>query len=98
MKSTRLKGIRGSNFEIDLEYNDELIFIHLPHLDKLTKSTITEWKYLLEDWVPFFKTMGYQTLFAAVDQGSRIERVLPLIGFEFLAKADSYAIYAIKEE
>lgn len=97
MKSTRLKGIRGSNFEVDLEYNDELIFIHLPHIDKLTKATITEWRDLLRDWFPFFKTMGYQTLFAAVPQGSRIERVLPLIGFEFLSNADSYAIYAVKE-
>lgn len=95
--TTRLKGIKGSNFEVDLEYNDELIFIHLPHIDKLTKSTITEWRYLLEDWVPFFKVMGYETLFAAVPQGNKIERVLPLIGFEFLAVADEYVVYAVKE-
>ena len=95
--STRLKGIRGSNFEVDLEYNDELIFIHLPHIDKLTKATITEWRVLLGNWYPFFRTMGYQTLFAAVPQGSRIERVLPLIGFEFLELADTFAVYAVKE-
>jgi hypothetical protein len=95
--STRLKGIKGSNFEVDLEYNDQLIFIHLPHIEKLTKSTITEWRVLLKDWYPFFKTMGYETLFAAVPQGSTIEKALPLIGFEFLAIADDYAIYAVKE-
>ena len=97
MDSTRLKGIRGSNFEVDLEYNDELIFIHLPHLDKLTKATITEWRDLLSNWYPFFKTMGYEALFAAVPTGSRIERVLPLIGFEYISKADGYAVYAVKE-
>lgn len=98
MKSTRLKGIRGSNFEVDLEYNDQLIFIHLPQLEKFTRGTLIEWKYLLEDWYPFFKTMGYQTLFAAVDPESRISKVLVLLNFELLAIENGLAIYALKEE
>lgn len=97
MKSTRLKGIRGSNFEVDLEYNDQLIFIHLPHLDSFTKGTLTEWRYLVEDWLPFFKTMGYEAIFAALPINSRLERVLPLIGFEFLVEDNDYVIYVVKE-
>jgi len=95
--SKRLKGIRGSTFEVDLEYNETYIIIHLPYIDKFTKSTLFEMKYLLDDWWTFFKTVGYTEIHAAVDPNNRsINKILRHIEFKKIGSSNGMNIWSYR--
>jgi hypothetical protein len=95
--SKRLKGIQGSNFSVDLEYNKNYIIIHLPFIDKFTKSSLFEMKYLLDDWWGFFKTVGYTEIHAAVDLNNvKINKLLRNLNFKMIGKADGLNIWSYK--
>jgi len=97
--SKRLKGVRGSTFEVDLEYNKDYIILHLPSVDKFTKSTLFEMQYLLDDWWDFFQTVGYTEIFAAVDPNNkRINRLLRRLSFKPLGSSDGLRIWSYRGE
>jgi RimJ/RimL family protein N-acetyltransferase len=95
--SKRLKGIQGSNFSVDLEYNKTYIIIHLPYVSKFTKSTLFEMQYLLDDWWKFFKTVGYTEIHAAVDPNNRpINRLLRYIKFKQIGSSNGMNIWSYR--
>ena len=95
--SKRLKGIRGSTFEVDLEYNKTYIILHLPTVDKFTKSTLFEMQYLLDDWWNFFKTVGYTEIYAAVEPANRtINRLLRRIHFKQIGSSNGMNIWSYR--
>lgn len=97
--SKRLKGVKGSTFEVDLEYNKDYIILHLPSVDKFTKSTFFEMQYLLDDWWDFFQTVGYTEIFAAVDPNNKpINRLLRRLNFKPLGLSDSMRIWSYRGE
>lgn len=80
--SKKLNGIRGSNFEIRLEYTKDFIAVHLPTIDKVTSGTIKEMKFMLDDWTNFFRLVGYDGLYAVVGINSKqIRRLASIVGF-----------------
>lgn len=95
--SNRLKGIKGSTFSVDLEYNKNYIIIHLPAIDKFTKATLFEMQYLLDDWWSFFKTVGYTEIHAAVDPNNRsINRLLRHIQFRQIGSSNGMNIWSYR--
>ena len=81
--SKSLNGIQGSTFEVRLEYNKDYVILHLPRIDKFTVDTYKEMVLLLEDWYNFFRTVGYDCIYAAVDPyNSKIIRLLSKLGFK----------------
>lgn len=93
--SKRIDGIRGSNFSVRLEYSKEYIVLHLPTIDKFTKSTFFEMQYMLDDWWNFFRTVGYSSIHVAVDPANaKINRLLRKLNFRMIGKADGLNIWS----
>ena len=93
--SKRIDGIRGSNFSVRLEYSKEYIVLHLPTIDKFTKSTLFEMQYMLDDWWNFFRTVGYSSIHVAVDPANaKINRLLRKLNFRMIGKADGLNIWS----
>tara|TARA_R110000772_G_scaffold87695_3_gene182648 strand:- start:494 stop:793 length:300 start_codon:yes stop_codon:yes gene_type:complete len=92
-KSTNLFGIKGTSFDIRLEYNEEYIIVHLPRVSKMDKRAFVEMKTLLNDWIKFFNTVGYKVLFAVVEPNSTTERLAVLLGFTFAAPYEEQHVY-----
>jgi|TARA_R110002124_G_scaffold110066_3_gene263575 hypothetical protein len=95
--SKSLEGIRGSCFNIRLEYNEDFIIVHFSKLDKITKEVFLEMKDLLDNWWVFWKTVGYQAVFAAVEPDSKINKLLHMLKFEYIGKDNEYFVYRFKE-
>tara|TARA_R110001599_G_scaffold227582_1_gene426642 strand:- start:2748 stop:3053 length:306 start_codon:yes stop_codon:yes gene_type:complete len=95
--SKSLEGIRGSCFSIRLEYNEDFIIVHFSRLDKITKETLMEMKDLLDNWWVFWKTVGYQAVFAAVEPDSKINKLLRMLDFKYVGEDKGYFVYQFKE-
>lgn len=96
--SKSLNGIKGSCFEVRLEYNSDFIILHLPTIDKLTKEIFVEMKYMLEDWWKFFQTVGYTGVFAAIDPNNvKMSKLLTMLNFEYAGTANEADVYFFKE-
>ena len=95
--SKRLKGFRGSTFSVDIEYNKEYVILHLPTVDKFTKSTFFEMQTLLTDWWEFFSTLGYVEIHAAVGcSNKKINRLLRKLNFRLLGSSNNMNIWSYK--
>ena len=94
--SKSLNGIKGSCFDIRLEYSSEYIIVHVPYIEKMTKGVFVELKYLLEDWNEFFKTMGYKGIFAATDPYAKINKLALMLGFDYVGESQGMSIYIFK--
>jgi len=93
--SKRLKGIQGSNFSVDIEYNKEYVILHLPTVDRFTKNTFFEMQVLLDDLWDFFKTVGYTKIHAAVDfNNTKINKLLKKLNFRVIGKAENLNIWS----
>lgn len=95
--SKSLMGIRGSNFDVRLEYNEDFIIIHLPSIEKMTKSVFMEMVVLLNDWWDFFRTVGYSAVFAAVEPEDKINKLVHMLNFKYIGQNQGYLIYQFKE-
>jgi hypothetical protein len=90
-------GIKGSCFDIRLEYNEDFIIIHLPSIDKMTKGVFMEMVTLLRDWWEFFKTVGYKAVFAAAEPEDKINKLIHMLGFQYVGDNEGYLIYQFRE-
>lgn len=99
MQSRQVRGIKGSNFEIVLEYGDGLIAIHLPTVDKFNKSTFLEMKYMLEDWNDLFRASGYPMLISTINENDlKTKRLAEMFSFKKIDQFDTTHIYGYMGE
>ena len=96
-QSKSLNGIKGSCFDIRLEYNQEYIIVHLPKIDKMTRDIYLEMVFLLEDWWTFFKTVGYKQIHAVVEPHSKAEKLAKMLKFELLGEHQNTHIMMYKD-
>ncbi len=97
ISSKSLSGIKGSNFEIRLEYNENHMIVHLPRVDVMSKGTLIEMKYLLSDWLEFFNLVGYPAIYAAVEPNSKAEKLAKILKFYYISESENMNIYLYKE-
>ena len=91
--SKRLRIIEVEHISIDLEYNEDFAIMHLPRLDKLNKSRLSQLKEYIENLHSFVETMGYGVLYAATDQPST-QKLAEKMGFEYLGEQNNLKVYA----
>lgn len=92
--SKSLLGIKGTDFEIRLEYSDEYVLVHLPYVARFTKGAFIEMSVLLEEWNDFFKTVGYDGIYAALDtNNTKIVRLATKLGFRPLGNSHGLVVY-----
>jgi hypothetical protein len=87
---TRIQGIKGQNFSVDVEYNSNFVFIHLTGVTIFNASTLKEMDQLLKNWWLFIKTAGYKGIFAHIpNENIKVQRLVYKLGFKkFLAVPD----------
>ena len=94
INSTRLKGVKGKNFEADIEYNENHVAIHLPNIEVFNKETFLEMKEMLRDWNAFFKTVGYQETYAAFFiHDDKMKKLVRMLEFEYVRDNVGFSIY-----
>lgn len=96
--SRDLMGIKGSCFDIRLEYNEDFVIVHLPSIERMTKKVFLEMVVLLNDWWLFFKTVGYTGIFAAAEPDNNINKLIDMLGFKYIGSNEGYLIYQFKGE
>jgi hypothetical protein len=95
--SKRLKSVKGSTFEVDLEYSKDYLILHLPYIDKFTKSVYFEMLCMLDDWWDFFRTVGYKEIHAAVDSNNtRINKLLRKLNFRLIGSSKNMNIWSYR--
>lgn len=89
----QLPVIGGKNVDISFEYSGELIFVHLPEVRRMTKSTIEEIMFLIEEWSPFLRLAGYPAVFGLVPQeNKRVLKLADRLGFVIHGHKDNHII------
>lgn len=92
--STRLKGVRGKNFEADIEYNKNHVAIHLPKIETFNKETFLEMREMLKNWNDFFKTVGYEETYAAFFiTDEKMKKLVTMLEFEYVRENIGFSIY-----
>ena len=92
--SKRLRLVDREDYAVDLEYSKDFLIIHLPHVWKFNKGVYIDMLYTLEDFSDFFKTAGFNHLYAAVDEHNmKIRRLLVKLGFRRKAMSGNLTVY-----
>lgn len=91
--SKSLTFIETKNYTIRLEYNSDYVIAHLPQAN-MTKETFIDMKLRLQDWYKFFRTAGYEGVYAAVEpENTKIARLLTMLDFKKKGHADNMDVY-----
>ena len=93
IQSKNLFGIKGKNFDVRIEYNEDYVIVHLPKVEVFNKSSFLEMKKLLEDWLDFFKTLGKENIFAAVKIGSKENKLASMLNFKYAGRSENMNVY-----
>ena len=94
IQSKRLKGVQGVNFEAEIEYNEDLVAIHLPNIYVMNRDTVLEMREMLKDWNEFFKLVGYEETYAAFDKNNlRMKKLVKLLNFEYVRDNIGFSIF-----
>jgi len=77
------RGIKGDGFEISIEYNEDLVFVHLDECTKMTAGVFKELKRFMASASTLFQTVGYLAVFTVVpNDRPDILRLDKMLGFE----------------
>lgn len=90
----RLVLCETEEYQVDLEYNQEYLILHLPRVDKFNKTILRKLQGLAEQYEHFSKAAGYGGVFAASPKADdKLPRLLGLLGFEYYGEDLNYIIY-----
>jgi hypothetical protein len=88
----------NEDYSVRLEYSKEFAILHLPYTNKMTKGVLLDMKFKLEDWLEFFTTAGYDGMWCAVaPDDDKIQRLITLLKFKYMGKADNMLVYKYGE-
>lgn len=87
--------VKGDNFTIRLEYNEDYVILHLYAIDKFTKEVFLEMQKMLYQWSDFLKVLGKSHLWAAVPRDNiKVKRLLGGLKFKFVGHKDDMSVYS----
>jgi len=89
----RLPTIGGKDVDITFDYSDELIFVHLPEVRRMSREAISELAFLIEEWSPFLKMSGYPAVFGLIpDEKKTVLKLVDRLGFVVHGYKDNHTI------
>ena len=87
----------GEDYEVRLEYNRDVLIVHLPVVYKFNRSVFISMEMKLEDIYDFSVGLGYPSLHCAAPIGNtKVARLAKLLGFVFFADHDGYSVFKYK--
>ena len=94
VSSERFIVVQKDGYEVELEYNKDFAILHLPYVDKMSKSTYMDMKTSLAGFMNFIKVVGYSSLWAAIKpEDELMTKFVGKMGFEYRGQADNLAVY-----
>lgn len=93
-----------TEYSVRLEYNKDYAIFHMPYVNKFTPNVYKDMVVKLEDWYEFFSTLGYNGIYAALDENnSKMIRLLNKLGFVYVNKDPNsgflvFRYFKMKEE
>jgi len=85
------------DYECRLEYNRDVLIVHLPAVYKFNRSVLISMQIKLEDIYDFSVGLGYPSLHCAVPIGNtKVARLAEICGFVFFANHDGFSVYKYK--
>jgi len=92
------RGIEGDGFEVSLEYNEQVLFVHLDRVTKMNTKTFKKIRGFLEQAYEMFSMLGYKAIFTCVpDEREDILRLDRMLGFKPFAKLNENSTILIYE-
>lgn len=96
--SKRFPILETEDYTIDLEYTEEFAILHLPRVQKFTKSIYLQGREKLEDIKDFLFTTGFQAIWVAVfPEDEMTNKFVKRLGFEYAGDFENLSVYYIKE-
>ena len=93
-QSKRINLIEHEHYSVELEYTDTLAILHLPRVDKFTKTYYLQAKEKLEDITQFLETVGYQGLWVAIyPEDELTNKFVKKLNFEFIGVFETLNVY-----
>ena len=95
--SKRLTLVETPDYIVDLEYNEYFAILHLPFVREFNRTVYTEMRVKMEELAIFFKTLGYENVWAAVPETNElIQKFLTRLKFEPLGQANGMVVFGYK--
>ena len=96
LPSKKITMVDKPNLRVILEYNEDYVAIHLPHVN-LTKETYEEMLVHLDELNDFVKTVGYEYLAVAIKDDPKVARLAKKMNFKYVGAADGFDVYVYEE-
>jgi hypothetical protein len=92
--------VQKPEYTISLEYNEEYIALHLPHVEKFTKTAYLDFLSTVDELKEFSETFGKTQLFVGIPTGDvKMGKFATKAGFEFLGEGEGEIdVYVYKLE
>lgn len=82
VESKRIRILNTEDYYVEIEYNEDIIAVHLPWIRVLNKKVYKELKEALVNYSDFFRTIGKAKVYAAVNTDDiKIKKFLKNLGF-----------------
>ena len=95
--SKRMRIVDKEDYAVDLEYTDSLAILHLPRVDRFTKTVYQDMFIVVEDLWEFIQTIGYQGMYIAITPSEvLLNKFVKKLGFHFLGIGEGLAVYQYK--
>jgi len=94
IKSDRIRIVSKEDYGVDLEYNEMFAILHFPYMKKFDRGIYTDFQITLPEIAKFVDTVGYEGLWAAVDEEDTfINKIANRFGFTKIGAADGLNVY-----
>ena len=94
IKSERFTLLVRNDYEVDLEYNKDFAILHLPYIERMTKSVYLDMVSTINGLDKFLETVGFKSLWAAIPpQNSTLPKLVKKLDFTYRGSADGYDVY-----
>lgn len=92
--SKRMPLVIRESYQIDLEYSETLAILHLPRVDKLTKTVYKDIKEVSESISVFLSTMGYEHVYVSCwPEDFKTKKLVSKLGFKYQGYSQGFDVY-----
>lgn len=96
--SKRIRLLTRDKYAFDLEYTEDFAILHLPYVDKFTRSVYEDMTTTIEDIWDFLSTIHYKELFVGIPQQSATTiKLAKKLGFVYLGSHEGVDVLQYKE-
>lgn len=86
-----------NGYSVRLEYTSNFVIVHLPYINKMTKEVFQDMQMKLQEWEEFFRTMGHEAIWAALDpKNEKMVKLATMLGFEYKGQADGMSVFSYR--